>query len=222
MSNPNFKNYYSPDQSIRFTMTTPDEEHELFVKAKEHGCEKSRTFLITNYLLFAKTYAESCVRNNALGRDEVISAANMALVTAFESFDHTRGFRFSTYARPFIRGEIAELWKSKFLGTVPDPSICSGQFAATENSNREIETTQSHGAEELDLREFNRDKLAEALAALPPRDAELIRLRYVEDLSFADIARLRKVSREAVRAAHGHIVVFLRRQLEKKGVNELE
>lgn len=210
------KNYYSSDQDIHFVMTTPEEEQELFRKAHA-GDEKARTFLIHNHLLFAAMRAQTICRG-ALPKDEVISAANFAVMKAFEAFKPELGFRFTTYLRPFIRGEISALWKSKFVGGVPDPSLGSSDNSGTLPKASSDPVDESPSADDLDLSKFNRERLAEVLVTLSKNDAELIRLHYVEEKSFADIGRIRNTTREAVRATHARILVRLKRALKAKGV----
>lgn len=250
-----FKSYYSPGQCIRFILTEPEEERSLFEMAKglngdlgparefikahkvrryHDEAETARVFLITNHLLFAQTDAKNQVKGGALGLDEIVSAANYAVMKAFESFDARKGFRFTTYLRHYIRGEVAALWKSKFSGGIADPSISAGgtcydgnpragdDARSTWSDDRNINLSEDHPAEGDDLKGFNRARLATALLEFSPKDRELIRLAYVEDMGFAEIGRIRGVTREAVRATHARIIKRLRALLKTDGVSDLE
>jgi len=212
--------YYSKDQDIHFRLTTPEEETALWVKARA-GDEEAREFLIKNHLLFAVMRAQEQV-GNLLPKDEVTSAANFAVMEAFGRFDHTRGFRFTTYLRPFITGAVSQLWRSKFSGGIPDPSIQRGSAPVEGHERKEnsdpTEASADHPGELLDLRQFNREKLAVALAGLSAKDSELLQLVYFQDKSFADIARARGVTRSAVQATHGRIIAKLKKKLEAEGV----
>lgn len=228
--------YYSKDQDIRFRMTTPAEEKELFIKAKA-GDEVAREFLIRNHLLFAKTQAESMVTGD-LPNDEIVSAANWAVMKAYEQFQPEKGFRFTTYLRFWIKKGIRLLWESKFSGNgLIDPSASSGSHdinklrcvnldmfvCGKERFEKGYDPVlgvpdESPTVEEIDLTKFNQTCLAKALSKLGKKDAELIRLRYVEGWTFTRIGKKRGVSRQAVKEKHTQIMTVLKRRLMNQGV----
>jgi predicted DNA-binding protein YlxM (UPF0122 family) len=67
-------------------------------------------------------------------------------------------------------------------------------------------------AEDLGL---NLAMLSKCKTKLTKEEKELLRLIYEERVSMADIARERKVSRQAIHAAHGAIVEKLRAGFKK-------
>lgn len=206
--------YYSKDQDIRFRMTTPEEERSLFLKARG-GCEESKEFLIRNHLLFAMLQAKATV-NGELPEDEVTSAANFAVMKAFKLFNPNRGTRFTTYLRPFIRGEVASLWRSKFSCGVLDPSSSASLVENSATSAQVLD--ESPTVEEIDLKKFNRLALAKAMARLPKRDAEFLRLYYVEGFTYERIAKQFKMTRQNVQAFHARSIAKLRIWLKREGV----
>ncbi len=58
-------------------------------------------------------------------------------------------------------------------------------------------------------------RLREVIRALPEKDQELIRLRFVSDLTYAEIAALFKRNKEAVRKQLSRLLVRLLNQLEE-------
>jgi RNA polymerase sigma factor (sigma-70 family) len=110
--------YYPEGTDLTYTNITHAQERELFAKAKA-GDTEAREFLITNHLLFAANEGRKWSRGK-LPEDEVISAANYAVMTAFDRFDTSWNNRFSSFLRPFIRGAIAALWRSKNLVDSPE------------------------------------------------------------------------------------------------------
>jgi len=110
--------YYRDGTDLTYTNITHEQERDLFVKAKA-GDQEAADFLVTNHLLFAANEGRKWSRGK-LPEDEVISAANEALMEAFKRFDQTRDNRFSSFIRPFIRGAIATLWRSKNAVDTPE------------------------------------------------------------------------------------------------------
>ena len=50
-------------------------------------------------------------RNKGIEYDDLFQAGSMGMVKAFDNFDESRGFQFSTYAVPVILGEIKRLFR---------------------------------------------------------------------------------------------------------------
>lgn len=205
-------NYYSKDDDITFKMTTLEEQRELFMRAK-NGDASAREFLIRNHLLFALTTANSMVKG-ALPKNEVISAANFAVMKAFDSFKPEYGHWFTTYLRKFIKGEISLLWKSKFNGKSPDPSI-GGHEQSADMLDGGVTDPE---VEEIDLAKFNRAALGRVLATFSAKDRDLLMKVYFDNKSFADIGRERKVTREAIRASHKRLLKLLKKRAIKEGI----
>ena len=103
--------YYKPTEDLKFERLTHEEEQALFDAARS-GCEFAKESIIRSHLLLAAKEGRRWARG-MLPEDEVISAANFALMKAYEAFDPTRGNRFASFLRPFIRGRIAELWRAQ-------------------------------------------------------------------------------------------------------------
>jgi len=231
MSDGTNSNYYRANEDLRFKLTTPEEEKELFTKAKKGNAE-SREFLIRNHLLFAARFARRQNRGR-LPDDEVISAANSALMNAIDRFDPERGNRFTRYLMPFLKGALAGLWKSK--NTV-EPSSHADVFPTYTQYAEETVTTHDGEStrapqkftpavdsapstdevvmekEELGL---NLEALKKCRCELTTAEKVLLRKIYNDKISMADIARARGVSRQAVHAAHVQIIAKLRASFKK-------
>jgi RNA polymerase sigma factor (sigma-70 family) len=225
-------NYYRNNENLRFKLTTPEEEKELFRKAKA-GDTDSREFLIHNHLLFAATFARRQNRGK-LPDSEIVSAANNALMSAIDKFDPERGNRFTRYLLPFLRGALASLWKEK--NTVEKVARTNGEWPefVSYAEDKKPDTENNRGGRKarkpiVDLAPAPDEVLADAedlalhlatlakgKAMLSKEEKELLRLIYEEKVTMADIARARGVSRQAVFAAHGQIVGKLRAGFEEE------
>lgn len=133
--------YYPEGTDLTYVNITHEQERELFIAARD-GDQESADFLVTNHLLFAANEGRKWSRGK-LPEDEVISAANEALMTAFTRFDHTRDNRFSSFVRPFIRGAIATLWRSKNAVDTPEGGH-SG--VPLEDHDRQFDTVLAEGS----------------------------------------------------------------------------
>lgn len=201
--------YYPPNTDISFVMLSREEETQLFTEARA-GSSEAREFLIQNHLLFAAMHARRLAKGQ-LSEPEVVSAANFALMTAFEKFDHTHGSRFTSYLRPFIQGEISKLWKQHFSAETSVPST------------EKLEVTDPHGERSC---EEHFEWLAEALGetcadVLNAHEREVLQFVYTQGRSFADVARHRGVSREAIRATHARAIEKLRVAFARRGIKSV-
>ncbi|MBT1278935.1 sigma-70 family RNA polymerase sigma factor [Thermoanaerobacter sp. CM-CNRG TB177] len=78
-------------------------------KAKDEIVERNRGLVISIAVNFSKTYGVEL--------DDLIQEGFIGLLTAIEKFDYTKGYKFSTYAVPYIRQKIQRyIWeRSKII-----------------------------------------------------------------------------------------------------------
>lgn len=88
----------------KYKLLTKDEEYALAAKIKK-GCQRSREKLIESNLRLAISQANK-FRKTPCEYEDLIMEANVGLCKAVDKFDHTKGFRFSTYATWWIRQSL--------------------------------------------------------------------------------------------------------------------
>lgn len=104
----------------RYPLLSPEEEHELAVRYKEHGDIEAAYRLVTANLrlvvMFARKY-ERAVHNLL----DLIQEGSIGLMEAVRNFDPYRGVRFPSYAVWWVRAYIIRYlmnnWRMVKLGT---------------------------------------------------------------------------------------------------------
>jgi RNA polymerase sigma factor (sigma-70 family) len=198
-------------------MLTREQETELFTKARA-GDSEAREFLIKNHLLFAARQARQMVKGK-LPDDDVVSAANFAVMRAFEKFDHTLGHRFTSYLKLFIKGEVVSLWKNLSTVRTPEPEVpVEDTLPKVRREFRGPIECPHDGIEEQEHINHLQAMLDESKLSLNLHEQEIIRQVYEEEKNFAEIGRANGVTREAIRATHNRALVKLQKAMQAKGI----
>jgi RNA polymerase primary sigma factor len=95
---------YLKDVNNISNLLTPEEEVALTIKIQS-GCQKSLYQLIKSNLRFVISVAKQ-YQIKGVVLDDLIAEGNIGLMIAAKRFDHTKGFRFISYAVWWIRQRI--------------------------------------------------------------------------------------------------------------------
>ncbi len=107
-------------EARRFPLLTPDEEHALAVRLREHGDTKAaRRMVEANLRLVVKiAYEYRRAHHNLL---DMVQEGNIGLIQAVAKFDPYRGVKLSSYAAFWIRAYILKFilnnWRLVKIGT---------------------------------------------------------------------------------------------------------
>ena len=88
----------------KFKLLNREDEYKLAEKSAG-GCIRSRHLLVEHNLRLAIHIAKKYSKTKC-SMEDLIAEANVGLCKAVEKFDHTKGFRFSTYATFWIKQAI--------------------------------------------------------------------------------------------------------------------
>lgn len=200
--------YYKSGEDLTFTPTTHAEEKILFAKAKA-GDKAAKEQIIRNHLLFVSNLARSFAGGN-LADEDVVSAANFALMSAFENFNPELNNRFSSFLTLYVRGAIARLWREK--NVVSKGDFSDGEPIVSVPINEETADEANSDGEEH--KEFLLKLVEQAKLVLDPREKEIIKLLYCEiPASQAEVARKLGLSRERIRQIYDVALHKLQKQL---------
>lgn len=159
----------------RYPLLTPEEEHDLAVRYKEHGEIEAAYRLVTANLrlvvMFARRY-ERAVHNLL----DLIQEGSIGLMEAVRNFDPYRGVRFPSYAVWWVRAYIIRYlmnnWRMVKLGTT------QAQRKLFFNLQREKERLEAEGffpapkliAQQLGVKE---EEVVEMAQRMSSRDLSL-------------------------------------------------
>ncbi|MBR7158924.1 MAG: RNA polymerase sigma factor RpoH [Alphaproteobacteria bacterium] len=105
----------------RFPVLEPEEEYMLAKRYHDYQDLEAAHKLVTSHLRLAAKLAISC-RNYGLPISDLISEANIGLMTAIKKFNPDKGFRLSTYAVWWIKAALNDFilksWSLVRIGTV--------------------------------------------------------------------------------------------------------
>jgi len=165
---------------------------DLIVAAQsdEHDDSPAMNEIIRRFDNKARRIASTvCFR--AADRDDVANAARIALVGAVRGHDVTRD-GFATYANVFMTGAARR--ESKRLASAPETYLENAVLAAAINDQ------QRHAVGDMTpaCLDWGSGRIGKIVANLPPRQRELVDVRYVQDLDLVRIAQLHGSSVSAV------------------------
>lgn len=203
--------YYKNGENLTFAPTTHEEERALFTKAKAGDGAATET-IIRNHLLLVANIARKLARGR-LPEEDVISAANFALMKAFQNFDPAFPNRFSAFLKLHVRGEIARLWRG--LNIVDKGDFSDGEAVVSVPVIED--TAEDTTAEDTDHRSFLLKLLSQSKGVLDERESEIMALIFNElPMTQADVARKLGLSRERVRQVFDEAMEKLRREMRRQ------
>jgi RNA polymerase primary sigma factor len=143
----------------KMPLITPEEEVELAQKIKE-GDEAALQKLVNANLRFVISVAKQ-YQNTGLNLEDLINEGNLGLIEAAKRYDHTKGFKFISYAVWWIRQSILKAAADNSR-TIRLPHNRLGDIQKISRAAIEFE------------QEYHREPTAEELAKMVDMDPERV------------------------------------------------
>lgn len=201
---------YYKNQNISFTPLPIEKEQELF-RAYRKGSADAKEAIIRNHLLVVRNMAAKvCGPDGNL--DALISEANVAMLSAMDQFDESRGYRFVTFLRKNIHGALC-----RFLSNCKRDgdrvTHCVSPSGEVFDDGEKLEEQAEHPTmEKDDFLDHVRDVLNKVMEQLPRKDRLIVQMRYFEFASFEQISNaLGDIGVAGVRQRHKKLLVKIRR-----------
>ena len=196
----------------------PEEEAAYIARLPD---EEARTVLIERNLRLV-VYIAKRFENVGTGIEDLISIGTMGLIKAVNTFRAEKNIKLATYASRCIENEIL-MYIRKNSGQRCEVSLdepLSVDFDGNEFLLSDILGNEEDNVSyELEKRE-ERCLVRHAVASLPPRERELIELRYGirtgEEMTQKEVADLLGISQSYISRLEKRILAGLREQLAGK------
>ena len=151
------------------------QENEIFKAAEQAKAEGNQSLVnelhqrivVANLRLAAKICRS---RTNTREFEELMSDASLALMQAVQTFDHSKGFRFSTLAHRCITNLLQKENTKQWSQT--NRFVANSEVAETATSHRKTEHEMVTAAVEA------KDQIETLLGTLNERDQDIIKARF--------------------------------------------
>jgi RNA polymerase sigma factor (sigma-70 family) len=187
----------------------PSRNHAKF-RPLRTGLTDEQRGLASRYLPMAESLAKAYRTRQRIEREELRSAAYMALVQAARNFDPARNVNFATFARHRIRGALrdyqrramSETWRNetKFRAVVQ----CFGRESERYGRMHGLSAEKPVGAEIESI-----EDVESWLARLPKSHALACRLIYLSGKSHDEVAAMLGCSRSSLSRIHQEALTWL-------------
>lgn len=139
----------------RTKLLTPEEEVELAIRI-QNGDKSAIDKLVNSNLKFVISIAKE-YQGQGLSLSDLISEGNLGMVKAATRYDHTRGFRFISYAVWWIRQSIMQSLNDNSR-TIRYPSNVINKISATK---KKFEKFELENQRQADFTDFDDDDMVD-------------------------------------------------------------
>lgn len=179
-----------------------DRAGQADVEAAKCGDAAALDALMAGYQPLLRMLAARMLAESFALKDELVQAGNLGLLQAISHYDANRGVKLSTYAVPWILGEMKRALRTA-------KSVCVSLDAPRGEDEQPL-SERLPGCGGVDV---ERMALRMALQRLPKQEQTLISLRYFRGWTQAEAARLMHKSQAQISRIERHALDCLHESL---------
>lgn len=142
---------------------------------------------------------------------DILGAAYEGLLRGCRTFDPSRGVTASTYLSKVMRHEILHLFGG--LAAKAKTLSLDAEIQVNGEPTTLLDTLASSSLDESDFDPRIREVTAEWIASLPDRHRLVIQLRYIEQKTLQEVAKVFGVTREAISQIEKRTIEDLKRRI---------
>ncbi len=213
--------YYVNGPDILPPPLTAEEENEAIAEFESSGDEMIRGLLIERNLRLV-VYIARKFESTGIGIEDLVSIGTMGLIKAIGSFRSDKGIKLATYASRCIENEIL-MYIRKHSQTRCEVSLDEPLNVDWDGNELLLSDVLDSGDESV-CEQFaaseERIQIRRAVAALAPRERQIIELRYgltgKRELTQKEVADLLGISQSYISRLEKRIIEGLRREMMGK------
>lgn len=213
--------YYVNGPDVLPPPLTAEEENEAIAEFESSGNEMIRGLLIERNLRLV-VYIARKFESTGIGIEDLVSIGTIGLIKAIGSFRSDKGIKLATYASRCIENEIL-MYIRKFSQTRCEVSLDEPLNVDWDGNELLLSDVLDSGEESV-CEQFaateERIRVRRAVAALAPRERQIIELRYgltgKPELTQKEVADLLGISQSYISRLEKRIIEGLRREMSGK------
>ena len=213
--------YVNGPDTLPPPLSAEEENDAVALLESQPGNERIRGLLIERNLRLV-VYIARKFESTGIGIEDLVSIGTMGLIKAIGSFRSEKGIKLATYASRCIENEIL-MYIRKHSQTRCEVSLDEPLNVDWDGNELLLSDVLDSGEEsvcEAVAAKEERTLVRRAVAALPPRDRQIIELRYgltgKRELTQKEVADLLGISQSYISRLEKRIIDGLRREMSGK------
>ena len=213
------------DDGRRVPEALPKEELEKLFEEAKNGSQEAKNKLVIHNIRLVLYMVTKKFFNVDYDKKDLVSIGNIGLIKAVNTYDPSKGIKFSVYASRCVENEILMFLKKRNRKSETNvDSLEDISFQGKDGKNLKLEDKLSDSSDfTMDYENAQINEIIRQLVeGLPEKDREIIKLRFgfYDDKVYSQkqIAKKIHFSRSQVSRIISKNVEILRKELETRGI----